>query len=124
MGPFSEPYVNFDPTLTDETVLQRLGERVERRRLDRNLTQLVLSERAGVARTVLQRLERGEPITTTGLVRILRALDLLEALDAAIPASAPSPIEALQRGGRQRRRARAAVRDPGIRRAWRWEDER
>lgn len=116
--------VELGPALTDETILRRLGERVERRRLDRNLTQLVLSQRAGVARTVVQRFERGEAITTTGLVRILRALDLLDALDVAFPEPGPTPIEALRRGARRRQRARAAVGEPRTRRGWRWEDER
>ncbi|MDO8188460.1 helix-turn-helix transcriptional regulator [Conexibacter sp. JD483] len=110
-------------TLTDDAVLRQLGERVERQRLDRNLTQQVLSERAGVARTVVQRLERGDPIATTGLVRILRALDLLAALDAAFPEPLPSPVEAAARGGRRRRRARASSRDTTDQGGWRWGDE-
>jgi hypothetical protein len=54
----------------------------------------------------LQRLEGGESVTLTTLLRLLRALSLLENLETAVPAARPSPIELLESQGRPRRRAR------------------
>ena len=90
---------------SDRAVLETLGERLSRRRLDRNYTQAQLADRAGVGRRAVQRLEGGDPVTTVALVRILRALDALGDLDAAISEPGPSPLQALEREGRQRQRA-------------------
>lgn len=77
--------MRIESQLTDEAVLSELGERLARLRLGRDLTQRQLGQRAGVARTVVQRIESGEPVTTANLIRLLRALDLLDALDRSIP---------------------------------------
>jgi transcriptional regulator with XRE-family HTH domain len=119
--------MRIDQQLTDETILRALGERLAGLRLSRDLTQRRLGERAGVGRTVVQRIEAGEPVTTTNLVRVLRALDLLDVLDRLIPEQAPSPVEELKLRGRQRRRASGAhgVGDRPLdqSRPWRWGDE-
>jgi transcriptional regulator with XRE-family HTH domain len=113
--------------MTDEAVLSELGERLALMRLGRDLTQRQLSEQAGVSRTAVQRIELGEPVTTPNLVRVLRALDVLDALDRLIPEPAPSPVQALKLQGRQRRRASGAhgsADEPaGEDRPWRWGDE-
>jgi transcriptional regulator with XRE-family HTH domain len=89
---------------TDEAVMTELGERLERRRLERNETQDDLAARAGVSRSTVIRIEQGRGGTVKALLRILRAHGLLR-LDALVPPPAPSPIELLERQGRQRRRA-------------------
>ena len=119
--------MRIEPQLTDETILSELGERLARLRLSRDLTQLQLGESAGVGRRLVQRLEAGEPVTTTNLVRVLRALDALDALDRLIAESAPSPVEELKLRGRQRQRA-SGERGGGEEaddqaRPWRWGDE-
>ncbi len=120
--------MRIESQLTDETVLSELGERLARLRLGRDLTQRQLGDRAGVARTVVQRVESGEPVTTANLIRVLRALGLLDDLDRLIPESVPSPVQALKLQGRQRRRASGAHgrREPPAAPdgPWRWGDER
>ncbi len=92
--------------LTDVALLRELGARIARQRLERDLTQTELAREAGVDRTALQRLEGGQSVTLTTLLRLLRALGLLENLETAVPAARPSPIELLESQGRPRRRAR------------------
>ena len=67
--------------LTDEAVLSELGARLERTRLERNLTQRELAAEAGVERKAVQRIEAGESVKLTSFIRVLRALGLLDALD-------------------------------------------
>jgi transcriptional regulator with XRE-family HTH domain len=111
---------------TDEAVLAELGARLARTRLERNLTQEQLADEAGVARITLARLEAGHAVRTPSLVRVLRTLELLDALDRLIPEPAPSPIERLKLQGQQRQRgsgSRPAQRPEDEDGPWTWGDE-
>jgi transcriptional regulator with XRE-family HTH domain len=117
--------MRIDDLLTDDAALQELGARLTRQRVERNLTQAALAERAGVGRATLQRLERGESVQVLSLIKLLRALDLLSALDIAVPESADLPIAQLERErspGRLRAREPAASPAPPAE-AWRWGDD-
>jgi transcriptional regulator with XRE-family HTH domain len=119
--------MTFDYT-TDAAVLAELGRRLERHRLERNWTQAVLAAEAGVGQATVQRAERGESVQMTSMIKLLRALGLLAALDVAIPESIDLPIAQLERDQRKRRR-RASGRGRGRKRAepdeqpWRWGEE-
>jgi transcriptional regulator with XRE-family HTH domain len=106
-------------------ILEEIGNRLRRARLDRNLNQAKLAEEAGIGRATLQRIEEGKSPSLVNLIRVLRALDLLDGIDRLIPESSPSPIDELKRRGRRRQRAgspRGAEPTPPPR-PWRWPDE-
>lgn len=110
---------------SDQAVLEEIGERLARTRLERNLSQELLAKEAGVSKATVERLEAGDPVKSSSLVRVLRSLGRLEALDQLLPEPLPSPIERLRLQGRRRQRAgfpRAgqAAAEPG---PWRWGDE-
>lgn len=113
--------------LTNDAVLAEIGRRLERQRLQRNLTQDQLAEQAGIGRATLQRLERGQSVQTTSLIKLLRALGLLRSLDVALPEGLERPIAQLE--GERRRKPRQRARSRGRRytkstdRAWRWGEE-
>lgn len=112
--------------LTDEVVLEELGRRVARARLERNVGQADLAAEAGVGVATLKRLERGRAVASTSLIRVLRALGLLEGLDRAVPEPLPSPLEQLRLHGRERRRAgrpRSSSESDADTDTWRWGDE-
>ena len=94
--------------MTDQAILTDLGARVQRERLNRNTTQAELADRAGISRTVIQNLEQGRGCTLAGLIRILRALDLLAQFDAFLPDPGPSPLQLARLAGRTRQRASRA----------------
>src|SRR5271168_3662559 len=94
---------------TDEAVLNELGERLARIRLDRNLTQAQLAAQAGVSKRTVERMEAGTVGTQlSGFIRVCRALDVIERLDLLVPESVPSPVEQLKMAGRKRQRASTA----------------
>ena len=89
---------------SDEALLQELGQRIARLRLERNLSQAQLAEQAGISKRTLERLEAGASATQLSLfLRVLRQLDLLERLELLLPEPQLSPLALLQ----QRRRASA-----------------
>jgi transcriptional regulator with XRE-family HTH domain len=92
--------------LTDTAALETVGSRLAAVRLKRNLTQTVLAREAGVSRATIERLERGAGADLKLLVRVLRALQLLEGFLAGIPADEPSPMALLRARGKKRQRAR------------------
>jgi putative transcriptional regulator len=99
--------MNFESHLPDAACLRELGERLARLRLNRNQTQAALAHEAGVSLRTVVRLEQGESVQLTNLLRVLRALDLLGNLEALAPESAASPLQQIRRQGRLRRRASA-----------------
>jgi len=109
---------------TDDAVLGELGRRLARQRIERNQTQAELADEAGIGRATLQRLERGESVQLTSMIKLLRTFDLLDALDTAVPETIDLPIAELERERRRpRQRVRARHARPPSPQPWRWGDE-
>jgi len=120
--------------MVDAVILRELGERLARVRLERNLKQAELATQAGVAKRTLERMEAGGATQLVNLVRVCRALGLVERFDTLIPQPAISPVAQLKLQGRQRKRA-ASARAPapagqgekgekGKKAKWQWGDKR
>jgi len=107
-----------------EAVLGELGGRLARVRLDQNLTQRELADRAGVSKRTVERLESGAAATQlSGFIRVCRALGLLERLEVLVPAPLPSPIVQWKLRGKRRRRASSARIPDRPSKTWTWGDE-
>ena len=99
--------MQFNTWDTDEALLEELGRRLAACRLAMQLTQSALAFEAGISKRTLERIEAGVSVQTTSLVRVLRALRLIENLETLAPSSvqqAPS--------GKQRRRAPSTRKNP------------
>lgn len=92
------------PQLTDPVILQILGERIARHRIEAGLTQGELAERAGIGKRTLERVEAGRGAELVTLIRVLRTLNALDGLERLLPELPPSPIEQLKLRGKQRQR--------------------
>lgn len=112
--------------LSDDAIVAELGRRIAAHREGFNLTQSELADRAGVARSTVQRIERGDSIQLSSLVKLLRAVGRIEALDAVLAAEYRSPVAELERLRGRRRRVRHPAGEPGARSsppgeaAWTW----
>ena len=111
-------------SFSDGAVLEELGRRLEAIRLNRNQTQAQLARQAGVSKRTIERLESGAvAVQLSGFVRVCRALDLLDRLDAFVPEPLVSPIALLKLRGRSRRRASGKPAPGPAPKAWTWGDE-
>ncbi len=110
---------------SDQAVLHEVGNRLAAARLARNLTQAALAQEAGVSKRTVERLESGEVAARlSGLVRVLRALDMTDRLDALVPSPTVSPVEQLKLAGHRRQRASGRRAKAGsTKRKWTWGGE-
>jgi putative transcriptional regulator len=115
--------MQFVDELSDEAVLVALGDRIARYRLNRNMTQKALAAEAGVSPRTLHRIEHGQSAQVTNLIRLLRAFNLLENLDALIPGPTISPIQQAKMLGKTRKRASSPAAPSGTNKPWTWGDE-
>lgn len=104
---------------SNDQLRHRLGQRLRAARRSRSLTQAAVAERAGISRPTLSALERGKDVSLDTFLSVLRALDLLDGLDVAVPEAAISPIAELERSSRHRS-SRPGGGQPST---WSWGDE-
>jgi transcriptional regulator with XRE-family HTH domain len=118
--------MNFDELITDSAVLAELGRRLAQHRLARNWTQAEMAAAAGLGQATVQRVERGDSVQMTSMIKLLRTLGLLEALDAAVPESITLPIAQLEREQRRTRKRASGGRRAAVesnKTPWTWGDE-
>lgn len=109
--------------LSDDALLKEIGKRITRYRLNQDKTQASLAEEAGVSNRTITRLEQGNSIQASSLLRILRALQLIENLDTLIPEPVASPVQQLKMQGKQRQRASSKSVNSVKEEPWTWGDE-
>jgi transcriptional regulator with XRE-family HTH domain len=110
-------------SLNDETVLAELGGRIAEHRINLQLTQAELADRAGVSKRTVERVEAGASAQLTGVIRIFRALELLPGFDLLLPPSAPRPTDLLKRKGKARQRASSRSGSKTEDKPWSWKDD-
>jgi len=103
--------MEINASLSDAAILEALGERLARRRLDLQLTQAAAAEQAGVSKRTVERMEAGASVQLSSLIRVLRVLDLIDGLERLAPPAGPRPMDLLQLKGKARRRAPATSAD-------------
>ena len=89
---------------SDLYYLATIGEYIRSNRISQNKTQLELAEDAGINRTTLSQLEKGNPVNILSLVQVLRALKKLHVFQEmeVKPHQSPMQFAALEHKQRLR----------------------
>ena len=77
---------------SDLAIAKQIGEFVKHHRMEQNKTQSTLAKNAGISRSTLSLLERGETVTVATLIQVLRMLDQLQAFDGFTIIRQQSPL--------------------------------
>ena len=107
---------------TSEQIEEFLYGQLKRIRLSRNFTQTQLAQKSGVAFRTVKRLEGGQSVSLNTFIRVLMALDLQQNLVTLLPDPTIRPIERVNTGGSERKRARPIQSDTDNS-TWVWGDE-
>ena len=91
--------------MSDRALAEHIGRFIKEKRMDINKTQVVLAHAAGISRSTLSLLEKGETVTLATLLQVLRVLDQLHVLDAFTLHPIVSPIQIAKMEMKKRKRA-------------------
>ena len=99
-------------SLSDRRICELIGIYIKYNRLEQNKTQTETAHSAGISRSTLSLLERGQPVTLNTVIQVLRVLDLLPVLTPFRTDTQISPMVLAKIDRAKRRRARRHRENP------------
>lgn len=93
-------------SMSDDALTKQVGVFIKHHRLEQNKTQDKVAEDAGISRSTLSLLERGEAVTLPTLIQVLRVLDQLQVMEAFEIQKSISPLALAKAEKGKRKRAR------------------
>lgn len=97
--------------MSDQALSKHIGNFIQYNRLEQNRTQENVATAAGISRSTLSLLERGESVTVPTLIQVLRVLDLLQVMDVFTVEKKISPIMLAKMEQEKPQRARKRKQD-------------
>ncbi|MEX0636727.1 MAG: helix-turn-helix transcriptional regulator [Ferruginibacter sp.] len=91
--------------MSDYALAKQVGVFIKHHRLEQNKTQELVSQAAGISRSTLSLLERGETVTLATLIQVLRVLDQLQVMEAFEIKQSISPLALAKAEKEKRKRA-------------------
>ena len=92
-------------SMSNKALCETIGAYIKHNRLSQNRKQDEVAEKAGLSRSTLSLLEKGETVTINTLIQTLRVLDLLYVLDNFQLKPQISPLELARLDQAKRKRA-------------------
>lgn len=108
---------------SNEEFLREFGKRIRETRINMDMTQNEAAKKAGVTSKTISRIENGEDLAVSTMLNVLRALDLVQNIDALIPEPIARP-SVLIANEQERHRVRKKASQKGSSRQWKWGDEK
>lgn len=96
-------------SMSDMALAEHIGRFVKEKRMELNKTQDALAHAAGISRSTLSLLEKGETVTLATLLQVLRVLDQLHVLEVFSIQPTISPMQLAKIELKKRQRARSVI---------------
>ncbi len=97
-------FKNWD-SMSDKALVKQIGAFITYHRIEQDKTQDALAADAGISRSTLSLLERGETVNLSTLIQVLRVLDQLKVMNAFVVQETISPLELARLEKKKRKRA-------------------
>lgn len=91
--------------MSDSAIINEIGSLIKRIRLQKNITQQKLADKAGLYRSTISEMENGRAASLLSFIQVLRGLDKLETLASLSDVPAVSPLKLAKQERLVRRRA-------------------
>ena len=91
--------------MSDNSLMETIGNFIQSHRLNQNKSQDQVATAAGISRSTLSLLERGEKVRIDTLIQVLRVLDLLYIMDVFKIQEQISPLEYAKLKKKQKKQA-------------------
>lgn len=105
-------------SMSDKALAMHIGAFVRHHRMEQNKTQEALAIAAGISRSTLSLLERGETVTLATLLQVLRLLDKLYVLDIFSVQQDISPLILARMEKHKRKRASGKGKETQTKNDW------
>jgi transcriptional regulator with XRE-family HTH domain len=110
--------------LTDEAILNEIGQRIANRRIELNMTQAAVAKKAGVGKSTIERIEGGASSQMLSIIKIFRVLSLMDNLDSMLPELSPKPMDLLKQKRKLRIRASKKIDTSAPTTSWKWDEDK
>lgn len=107
-------------SMTDKALIEFIGAFLRHHRLNQNRSQEEIANAAGLSRSTVSLLERGENTSLSSLIQVLRVLDLLHVMEVFEVKNEISPVEYARLQKDKRKRARNVLRDSDSEKELEW----
>lgn len=115
--------MDIDENIRNDLLLKEIGRRIAQARLKTRQTQEEFAQSAGLSRSAVQRLERGDAgARLLTFLAALRTLRKIEALEVVLPDKGLSPMEFFE--GARHSPAKRARKRKAKQSTWKWGDEK
>jgi transcriptional regulator with XRE-family HTH domain len=104
--------------MSDGALVETIGAFVKHHRLAQNKTQQQLATDAGINRSTVTQIEKGEKITLQSLLQVLRVLDLLYVMEVFKVQEQLRPLQLAKLDQNKRQRARNNDNKPNTKSDW------
>ncbi len=92
-------------SMSDKVLAEHIGAYIRHQRLEQDKTQDILAKAAGISRSTLSLLERGQTVTLATFLQVLRVLDLLHIMEVFRVQESVSPLAMAKMEKAKRKRA-------------------
>ena len=104
---------------TDDEIINEIANRIKKLRIEKNISQELLSKKTGLSIHTISNIENGKSFTIENLIKIMRVLDIVDRIYNLIPTVENNPyLIALNK--KEKSRVSTLKEDTD----WKWGDEK